>query len=109
MTEQRKGRKLSVYVNETDRIHGRPVYEAVMEALSKRKIAGISVFRGIEGYGGDRVFHSAKVLELSTSLPVKIEAVDETEKIQAVIDEVAAVVEKGLITVSETSLVSRSG
>ena len=73
-----------------------------------RKIAGASVFRGIEGYGSDRVFHTAKILELSTTLPVKIEVVDEAEKIDAILLEITPIVHKGLITVSDTVVVKHS-
>ena len=63
------------------------------------------MFRGIEGYGSDGVFHTAKILELSTSLPVKIEVVDSEEMINGVLEEVTAVVEKGLVEVSDTNVI----
>jgi uncharacterized protein len=65
------------------------------------------VFRGIEGYGSDGVFHTAKILELSTVLPVKIEVVESEELINSVLDDVTAVVEKGLIEVSDTNVIKR--
>ncbi len=61
--------------------------------------------RGIEGYGSDGVFHTSKILELSTTLPVKIEVVDSEEMINDVLPDVASIVEKGLIEVSDTNIV----
>ncbi|MDH4161672.1 MAG: DUF190 domain-containing protein [Nitrospirota bacterium] len=69
-------KKLSIYLDESYRIQGKPAYEVLLDIFFKRKISGASVFRGVEGYGSERVFHTAKILELSTSLPVKIEVVD---------------------------------
>jgi hypothetical protein len=65
----------------------------------------VSVFRGVAGYGGDRVFHTSKILELSTSLPVKIEAVDSADAITKILPEITAVVTKGLIDISDTTII----
>lgn len=105
MIKSGPAKKLTVYVDETDKIHGKPVYEVLMDIFYKRKIAGVSVFRGIAGYGSDGVFHTAKILELSTSLPVKIEVIDSEEKINEILDDVLGIVEKGLIEVSDTNVI----
>ncbi len=105
MVKSGPAKKLAVYVDETDKFGGRPVYEVLMDIFYKRKIAGVSVFRGIAGYGSDGVFHTSKMLELSTSLPVKLEAVDSEEMINSVLPEVTRVVEKGLVEVSDTNVI----
>src|SRR5574340_175153 len=103
----RKGpaKKLTVYVDETDKYEGRPVYEALMDLFYRQKIAGVSVFRGVAGYGSDGVFHTSKMLELSTSLPVKIEAVDSEEMISRVLPLLSDIVGKGLVEISDTFIV----
>lgn len=101
-------KKLTIYVDETDRFEGKPVYELLMDLLYRRGIAGVSAFRGVAGYGGDRVFHTAKMLELSTTLPIKIEVVDTEEKINSVLPAVCEMVRKGVVEVSDT-LVMRCG
>ena len=98
-------KKLTIYIDESERVHGKPLYEVLLDIFYKRKISGASVFRGIEGYGSDRVFHTAKILELSTTLPVKIEVVDILEKIDAVLLEITPMVHKGLIEVSDTTVI----
>ena len=101
----RPARKITIYVDETDKLHGKPVYETVMEICYRNKVSGVSVFRGVAGYGGQRVFHTAKILELSTSLPVKIEVVDSEETINRVLPEIAALITKGLLEISDTTIV----
>lgn len=102
--EKGSARKLTIYVDENDMIGSRPVYEVVMDLFYKRRIAGVSVFRGVAGYGSDGVFHKAKVLDLSASLPIKIEAIDSEEMIEKVVEEVSEIVSRGLIEVSETTV-----
>ncbi len=105
MIKSGPAKKLTIYIEESDKFHGKPVYEVLLDIFYKRKIAGASVFRGIEGYGSDGVFHTAKILELSTSLPVKIEVVDSEEMINGILDEVSSIVENGLIEVSDTNVI----
>lgn len=101
----RPARKITIYVDEMDKLHGKPVYETVMEICYRNKVSGVSVFRGVAGYGGQRVFHTAKILELSTSLPVKIEIVDSEETIDRILPEIAALLTKGLMEITETTIV----
>jgi uncharacterized protein len=105
MVKSGAAKKLTIYLDEADKLHGKPVYEVLLDIFFKRKIAGATVFRGIEGYGSDGVFHTAKMLELSTTLPVKIEVVDSEEMINDVLEDVTSIVEKGLIEVSDTTVI----
>jgi PII-like signaling protein len=105
MVKSGPAKKLTIYLDESDKFHGKPVYEVLLDVFFKRKIAGASVFRGIEGYGSDGVFHTAKILELSTTLPVKIEVVDSEEMIDDVLEDITSIVENGLIEVSDTNVI----
>jgi PII-like signaling protein len=80
-----------------------------MDLFYKQKIAGVSVFRGVAGYGSDGVFHTSKMLELSTTLPVKLEVVDSEEMITKVLPLINDIVKKGLIEVSDTTVIKCCG
>lgn len=105
MVKSGPAKKLSIYIDETAKFHGKPVYEVLLDIFFKRKIAGASVFRGIAGYGSDGKLHTAKILELSTSLPVKIEVVESENIINDLLPEVTSIVEKGLVEVSDTKVI----
>jgi PII-like signaling protein len=105
MVKPGPAKKLTIYVDETEKLHGKPVYEAVLDILALRKIAGASVFRGVAGYGIKGKLHTTKILELSTTLPVKIEVVDTEEMINVILAEITSVVEKGLIEISDTRVI----
>ncbi len=98
-------KKMTIYLDESDRHGGKPLYELLLELLYRNKIAGASVFRGVESYGSDGVFHTAKILELSTSLPIKIEVVDTEARISAVLPEIRQMVVKGLIELGDTEII----
>jgi PII-like signaling protein len=105
MVTKGPAKKLTVYLDETDKFHGKPVYEVLLDIFFKKKIMGVSVFRGIAGYGSDGVFHTSKMLELSTSMPVKVEVVESEEMINKVLPDVYHVVEKGMVQVTDTNVV----
>ena len=105
MIKKGPAKKLTVYVDESDKSGGRPVYEVVMDLLYRNKVAGVSVFRGVAGYGSDGIFHTSKMLELSISLPVKIEAVDSEDMIYRVLPDLSELLKKGLAEISDTYII----
>ncbi len=98
-------KKLTIYVDEKDKIHHKPVWEVVVDLLYRNHILGLSVFRGVGGYGSNGALHTAKILELSTDLPVKVEAIDSEAKIFDVLPEITEIVHKGLVEVSDTNVI----
>ncbi len=105
MVKKGPAKKLTIYIDEGEKFRGKPVYELLLDIFFKRKVAGASVFRGLAGYGSDGVLHTTKMLELSTTLPVKIEVVDSEEIINDILEDITSVVDKGLIEVSDTNVI----
>ena len=77
MTE---GLCLRIYLSESSRIDGKPATEAILELCKSSGLRGVSVLRGIEGLGTHGV-HSASFLSLSADLPILVEAIDTTTRI----------------------------
>ena len=101
---------LRVFVSERDRLHGRPLYEAVVEVLHRAGLGGATVFRGIEGYGTHEVVHAARVLDVVPDLPVLIEVVDTEERIRAFLPTLDEMVTEGLVTLETVEVIRyRSG
>jgi PII-like signaling protein len=88
--------RLRLYMGESDHWHGRPLYEALVLLARERQLAGATVLRGPMGYGASCQVHSAKILTLSTDLPVVVEIVDREEKIRSFMAEVQGMLEGGL-------------
>lgn len=104
-TDQGSVKILTIYVDDGDRHNGRPVHEALLELFLSHRISGATLFRGIAGYGSDKVFHTPKLLRLTEDMPLKIEVIETDEKIQEIIPEVKRIVEKGIVTMSDAVVV----
>lgn len=96
---------LRVFIGESDRYDGKPLYEYIVMLARKNNIAGATVLRGIMGYGAASRVHSTKVLRLSEDLPIIIEIVDGEEKIQEFIPLLDDLVKEGLITIEKANII----
>jgi uncharacterized protein len=99
------GKLLRIFVGETDRLGMQPLYTAIVERARKFGLAGATVFKGIEGFGGHSVVHAARVLDLSSDLPVLIEIVDVEERIRAFLPELDTLIREGLVTLETVEIV----
>ena len=95
-----------IYVGESDTWHGRPLYEAIVQLLRERGMAGATVLRGIEGFGAKNVLHTTRILRLSEDLPVLIEVVDTEARVRAILPELDAMVSDGLITLETVEVIA---
>jgi uncharacterized protein len=95
---------LRVFIGETDRYKGKPLYEAIVYKAREWDLAGATVLRGILGYGADSRIHSSKLLALSDDLPVVVEVVDSEEKIQKLLPFLDEAVEEGLVTLEPVTV-----
>jgi len=97
--------RLRIYIGESDRYHGKPLYLYILHRLKSMGIKGATVFRGIAGYGSHSLIHTADILRLSEDLPVVVEVVDEESAIARALEEVGKLVSEGLITVEPVRVV----
>jgi hypothetical protein len=100
------GLLVRVYLGESDRWQGKPLYKAIVEMLRARGVAGTTVLRGIEGFGAKQHLHSTRILSLSEDLPILIEAVDSEDKIRSILPSLDEMVGDGLITLEKVEVVA---
>ncbi len=96
---------MRIHIGESDKWHGKPLYEAIVEMLRKEKFSGVTVLRGVAGYGGSSVYHTDKILRLSQDLPVILEIVETNERIEQILPRLDAMVEGGLITLERVRVI----
>jgi uncharacterized protein len=94
-------RQVTVFINSTDRYHGTPLYQAIVQRCQQRGIAGATVTRCVEGYGAGHRLHTARLLELSENLPLRIDIVDLPERIDPLLGELEGMIVEGLVTVAD--------
>jgi PII-like signaling protein len=100
-----EGTLLRIFIGETDRHHGKALYEAIVLKARELNLAGASVFRGIMGFGADSRMHTMKVLRLSEDMPVVIEIVDTEEKIATILPFLDETVKEGLVTMEKVRVI----
>lgn len=97
---------LRIFIGESDKHHGRPLYEVIVGLARERGLAGATVLRGMMGFGAHSRLHTAKVLRLSEDLPIVLEIVDKPERIAAFLPELDGLIDEGLVTLEKVRVLA---
>lgn len=98
------GQLLRIFIGESDRWHGQPLYEAIVLKAREMGIAGATMLRGLMGFGAASRIHTAKILRLSEDLPIIIEIVDSADKIDLLLPVIDEMVGEGLVTLEKVRI-----
>ena len=96
---------MRIHIGESDRWHGKPLYEAIVQLLRQEKFSGATVLRGVAGYGGSSIYHTDKVLRLSQDLPIVVEVVESSERIEQVLPRLDEMIGGGLVTLEKVRVI----
>jgi PII-like signaling protein len=96
---------MRIHIGASDKWHGKPLHEAIVELLRKEAFSGATVLRGVAGYGGSSVYHTDKLLRLSQDLPIIVEVIESTERIEGVLPRLDQMIEGGLITLEKVRVI----
>src|SRR5919106_759537 len=96
---------MRIHIGERDTGDGKPLYEAILDLLRQRGVAGATVFRGIMGFGASAGIHTEKGLRLSLDLPIVVECVETEEKIQTILPELDRMIGGGLIPLERARVI----
>jgi CBS-domain-containing membrane protein len=100
-----RAQRLRIYIGESDRWQGKPLYAALLDTLRSMKMAGATVTRGVAGFGAKSHLHVATIEALSTDLPLVVEVVDTQERITQAIDRINPMVREGLVTLEDVQVI----
>jgi len=96
---------LRIYIGDSRKHKGNPLYMHIVELLKSEGIAGATVFRGGMGYGKNSCIHTASILRLSNDLPVLIEVADTEENIAMIKPKLDEIMDHGLITEEKIKII----
>jgi len=96
---------MRIFIGESDKYHGKPLYEALLEKFRQQGLAGATVLRGVAGFGASSKMHTDKVLRLSLDLPLILEIVETEEAIQSILPELDEMIGGGLITLERARVI----
>ena len=100
-----KAKIMRIYIGENDKWNGMPLYEAIVNGLRSNDIAGVTVYRGILGYGANRRIHKDAALSLSHDRPILLSVVDTEEKLRAFMPILDQMVQQGLVVLSDADVI----
>lgn len=100
----KQGKLLRIFIGESDRYDGMPLYEWLVREARQQGLAGATVLRGLEGFGAHSRLHTAKILRLSADLPIVVEIVDAGDKIDAFLRSTDHAIGEGLATLEKVEV-----
>jgi PII-like signaling protein len=103
-----RARLMRIYIGEADQWKNKPLYKALVEAMRANDTAGVTVYRGILGYGAHRRVHKDKPLHLSHDSPIMLSVIDSEEKLRSFLPIVEQMVQEGLVVMSDVEIIKYS-
>ncbi|MFE9936810.1 DUF190 domain-containing protein [Streptomyces hirsutus] len=101
--------RMTVFVDDTDTWHHRPLYTEIVHRAHAAGLAGASVFRGVEGFGASSIVHTTRLLSMADDLPTAVVIVDEEDRIRAFLSQLDELAIEGLVTLEEVQVVHYVG
>lgn len=96
--------RLTIYLGSSDQWHGQNLALAIVERCRSAGVAGVTVSRGIVGFGKHSRIHRARLLGLSEDLPERIDIVDQADRIARVLPDLEAMLDGGLMIIQEVKV-----
>jgi uncharacterized protein len=96
---------MRIHFGESDKWHGKPLHEALVALFRREGFSGVTVLRGVGGYGSSSLYHTDKILRLSQDLPLVVEVVEYSERIERILPQLDEMVEGGLITLEKVHVI----
>jgi PII-like signaling protein len=100
-----KAKLMRIFFGENDKWHDKPLHDALVEALRANDIAGVTVYRGILGYGANRRIHKDKALALSHDCPIMMAVIDTETKLAAFTPILDQMLQQGLVVLSDVDVI----
>lgn len=98
-----KAKLLRIYIGERDRWNDKPLHHALVEALRANEIAGVTVYKGILGYGPDRERHQARVLSHDAALMLSV--IDREDRVRSFMPILEKMISNGMAVLSDVDII----
>ncbi len=96
---------LRVFVREDDLYRGKPLYKVITQVCHERGIAGVTVFKGVLGFGKSLTLHEEKVLRFRSDAPIVVEIIDCEDKVESLLKDNAELFQDALVTMEKVKVV----
>jgi PII-like signaling protein len=96
---------MRIFIGESDKYEGKPLFEVLLEFFRKRDFPGATVLRGVAGFGAHARIHTERILRLSLDLPIIVEVVAPEKRVQEVLPELDHMIDAGLVTLERAHVI----
>lgn len=96
---------MRVHIGESDKWEGKPLYQALVELFRREGFYGVTVLRGVGGFGASARYHTEKILRLSQDLPIVLELVEYHERIERLLPQLDKMIAGGLVTMEKVRVI----
>jgi len=96
---------MRIHIGESDKWHGKLLYEALVELFRREGLSGATVLRGVAGYGSTSRYHTDKILRMSQDLPIVVEVVEDSERVEQILPKLDDMIGGGLITLERVRVI----
>jgi hypothetical protein len=96
---------MRIHIGESDKHEGKPLYQALLELFRRQGFYGVTVLRGVGGFGASARYHTEKILRLSQDLPIVLEVVEYEERVRAILPKLDDMIGGGLITLEKVHVI----
>ena len=103
MLQRQPAKLLRLHFSEEDRCNDVPLYEAIVKKCQDLGLAGITVLRGMEGYGESAEIHRRRVL--AHDQPIIVNVVETAENIARLMPEIEKMLDTGMIAISDVEMI----
>lgn len=96
---------MRIHIGESDKWQGKPLYQVLIEMFRQEGFSGVTVLRGVGGYGSSSRYHTEKILRLSQDLPIVVEVVECSEKVEKILPRLDEMIAGGLVTLEKVRVI----
>lgn len=100
----KEGYLLRIFIGESDKHEGQPLYEWLVLQAKAQQLAGATVLRGLMGFGASSRIYTSKILRLSQDLPIIVEVVDTADRLEKYLESVNDAIHSGMATLEKTQV-----
>jgi PII-like signaling protein len=100
-----EAKMVRIHLSESDKWHDKPVYEAILSKCLELGIAGVTVYRGLEGFGTSARIHHARTWPFSKDAPIMVSVIDTPVQVESLIPHLDAMVIEGIVAISDVHVV----
>ena len=102
-------KRLTIFIGESDRVGHTPLATEIVQRAHAAGLAGVTVLRGVEGYGASNHIHTTRILSLSDDLPMLVIIIDSSTAIDAFLPTLDELITEGLVIVDDVEVVKYVG